>query len=143
MILNRLHTREKLTDRLHGLLFHGDKEAPKLILVREANSSIVTTQEIVNIISVVIATKSILNGRHNRVVEPSDDLVIFAILVFKTIREICFVFILRTNMRLDITCDITPSKMAFEEAAYVLDPQNIVVPIKNSDNSLGKLCVIH
>uniref|UniRef100_A0A2N9FAD0 Uncharacterized protein n=1 Tax=Fagus sylvatica TaxID=28930 RepID=A0A2N9FAD0_FAGSY len=36
------------------------------------------------------------------------------------------------NMRLDITCDITPSKMAFEEAAYVLDPQNIVVPIKNN-----------
>jgi hypothetical protein len=143
LILNRLHTREKLIDRLHGLLFHGDKEAPKLILVREADSSIVTTQEIPNIISVVIATKSILNGRHSRVVEPSDDLVIFAILVFKTIREICFVFILRMNMRLDITCDITPSKMAFEEAAYVLDPQNIVVPIKNSDNSLGKLCVIH
>ena len=102
-----------------------------------------TTQEIPNIISVVIATKSILNGWHNKVVEPSDDLVIFAILVIKTIREICFVFILRTNMRLDITCDITSSKMAFEEAAYVLDPQNIVVPIKNNGNSLGKLCVIH
>ena len=33
--------------------------------------------------------------------------------------------------------------MAFEEAAHVLGPQKIVVPIENGGNSLGKFTFIH
>ena len=33
--------------------------------------------------------------------------------------------------------------MAFEEAAHVLGPQNIIVPIENGGNSLGKFIFIH
>ena len=106
LIPNRLHTREELIDELHGLLFHGDSKAPKLILVKKPCSSIVTTQEIPNILNIVIMTKSLMNGRHSRVTEPSDDLVIFAIPIFKTVREL-HVFILKTSKRLDITRDIT------------------------------------
>ena len=33
--------------------------------------------------------------------------------------------------------------MAFEEAAHVLGPQNVVVPIENGGNSLRKFAFIH
>jgi hypothetical protein len=89
-------------------LLHIDKKTPKLILVREASSGIMTTQKIPNILSIFIATKLLMNGRYNRVAKPSDDLVILAILVFKTINELRVVFILRTNRSLDFTCDIAP-----------------------------------
>ena len=89
-------------------MFHVDKKTPKLILVREADSSIMTTQKIPNILSIFIATKLLTNRRYNRVAEPSDDLVILAILVFKTISALYIVFILRTNKSLDFTNDIAP-----------------------------------
>ena len=108
LIPNRLHTRKELIDWLFECLFHVDKKTPKLILMREADSSIVTTQKIPNILSIVIATKLLMNGRYSRVVEPSYDMVILAIPVFKMISELRIVFILRTNRSLDFTYDITP-----------------------------------
>ena len=106
LIQNRLHTIKELTDRLSGHLFHVDKKAPKLILVREAGSSIVTTQEIQKIFSIIIATKLLMNGRYNRVAKPSDDLVIFAIPIFKTIGKFRVIFIFSTNRMLDFIRDI-------------------------------------
>ena len=108
LIPNRLHTRKELIDRLSGHLFHVNKKTPKLIFVREAGSSIVATEKIPNILSIVLATKLLMNGRYSKVAEPSYDLVILAIPVLKTISELRIVFILRTNRSLDLTCDITP-----------------------------------
>ncbi len=108
LIPNRLHTRKEPIDRLSRRLFHIDKKTPKLILIREASSDIMTTQKILNIFSIFIATKLLMNGRYSRVAKPSDDLVILAIPVFKTISELRVVFILRTNRSLDFTCDIAP-----------------------------------
>ena len=108
LIPNILHTKKELIDRLSRSLFHVDKKAPKLVLVREAGSSIVMTQKIPNIINIVKATKLLMNGRYSRVSEPSDDLVILAILVFKTISELRIVFILKTDRSLDFTRDIIP-----------------------------------
>jgi hypothetical protein len=108
LIPNRLHTRKELIDWLSGCLFHVDKKAPKLILVREAGSSIVTTQEIQNILNIIIATKLFMNRSYSRIAEPSDDSVIFAISVFKTIGKFHIVFILSTNRRFDFTHNITP-----------------------------------
>ena len=108
LISNRLHTKKELIDRLSRYLLHIDKKTPKLILVREANSGIMTTQKIPNILSIFIATKLLMNGRYSRVAKSSDDLVILAIPVFKTITELRVVFILRTNRSLDFTCDIAP-----------------------------------
>ena len=108
LIPNRLYTIKELVDRLSRCLFHVDMKTPKLILMREAGSSIVMTQKILDILSIVIATKLLMNGRYNKMAEPSDDPVILAIPVFKTISELRIVFILRTNKSLDFTCDITP-----------------------------------
>ena len=108
LIPNKLHTRKELIDQLPERLLHVDKKAPKSILVREAGSSIVMTQKIPNIISIVITTKLLMNGRYSRVSEPSDDLVILAILVFKTISKLCIAFILKTDRSLDFTHDIMP-----------------------------------
>jgi hypothetical protein len=108
LIPNILHTKKEFIDQLSECLFHVDKKAPKSVLVREASSSIVTTQKIPNIISIIIATKVLMNGRYNRVSEPSADLVILAILVFKTISELRIVFILKTDRSLDFTRDIMP-----------------------------------
>ena len=101
LIPNRLHTRRELIDPLSGCLFHVDKKTPKLILVIEAGSSIVMTEKILNILCIVIATKLLMNGRDSKVAKPSDDLMILAIPVFKTISELRVVFILRTNRSLD------------------------------------------
>ena len=106
LIPNRLHTRKELIDRLPRRLFHIDKKTPKLILVREASSSIMTTQKIPNILNIFIATKLLMNGRYSRVAKPGDDLVILPI--FKTISKFRVFFILRTNKSLDFTCDIAP-----------------------------------
>ena len=108
LIPNRLHTRKELIDRLLRRLLHIDKKTLKLILVRKANSGIMTTQKIPNILSIFIATKLLMNGRDSRVAKPSDDLVILAIPIFKTISELHIVFILRMNRSLDFTCDIVP-----------------------------------
>ena len=108
LIPNRLHTIKELIDRLSGRLFHIDKKTPKLILVREASGGIMTTHKIPNILSIFITTKLLMNGRYSRVAKLSDDLVILAIPIFKTISELCIVFILRTNRILDFTCDIAP-----------------------------------
>ena len=106
LIPNILHIKKEFIDQLPGRLFHVDKKAPKSILMREADSNRVTTQKIPNIISIVIATKLLMNGRYSRVSEPSDDLVILAILVFKS--ELCIVFILKMDKSLDFTRDIMP-----------------------------------
>ena len=108
LIPDRLHTKKELIDRLPRRLFHIDKKTPKLILVGEANSGIMTTQKIPNILSIFIATKLLMNGRYSRVAKSSDDLVILAIPVFKTISKLRVVFILRKNKSLDFTCDIAP-----------------------------------
>jgi hypothetical protein len=89
--------------------------------MREAGSSIVITQEIPNILSIVIVTKFLMNGRYSRVAEPSDDLMILAIPIFKTISKLRVVFILKTNRSLDFTNDITLLTLAFEEAMHSWD----------------------
>ena len=53
--------------------------------------------------------------------EPSDDLMILAIPIFKTISKLRVVFILKTNRSLDFTNDITLLTLAFEEAMHSWD----------------------
>ena len=108
MIPNKMHTRKELIDQLPSPLFHIDKKTLKLIVVREASSGMMTTQKIPNILGIFIATKLLMNGRYSRVAKPSDDLVILAISVFKTISKLRVFFILRMNRSLDFTCDIAP-----------------------------------
>ena len=108
MIPSRLHTREKIIDWLPRLLLYSDKSTSKLILVREADSDITTSREVPNILRILIMTKLQINRRHSSVVELSDDLVIFSILVFEVIRETLFIFIRRTDKRCDVTSKIIP-----------------------------------
>ena len=103
-----MSTREKIIDWLPRFLFYSDKKAPKLILMKETNTYITTRQEIPNIFSVLIITKFFMNERHNKVAESSNDLVIFAIPILKTVRETRVFFILTTDWRCDVTNDIIP-----------------------------------
>jgi hypothetical protein len=104
----KLHTREKIIDWLPRLLLHSDKQTPKLILMREDCSGITTSNEILNIFGMFISTKLLTNRKHNKIAEPSDDLVVFTIPIFKAIIEAIVGFIFRTDGRFDIIGNITP-----------------------------------
>ena len=69
---------------------------------------ITTTQEVPNILHILITTELLTNGSYRNGAKPSDDLVMFAISIFKVYLKDLVSFISRTDKSLDVTSNITP-----------------------------------
>ncbi|KAF8393890.1 hypothetical protein HHK36_020088 [Tetracentron sinense] len=134
LIPNIVHLREKVVNVLPKLLFYAMKTAQKLVLMRQIRGSVAFFQKVPKSFGSVESTKLETDGASTSIVNPSDNLVVLAIPLLKSIRVCGFVFVNSFFRFSDITSNISSKFSALKKTSHCLSPDNIVRSIHGDGN---------
>ena len=115
MIPNIVHLKEEVINGLSWLLLHVVKHTQKLILMRQSRGGLPFLQKVPKRFNSGKSSKLETDGLSIIIADPSDNLVIVAILL-KTLCVFIFKFVSGFGWFSDITSDIAPKFFALQKA---------------------------